>query len=158
MSLQPFFRWMQALPLSEAIQQSAWIIAVGESLHLVALAVFAGAVLIVDLRLLGVGLMGQSRAQVARDARPWLVAGLLGLLATGVVQLVGTAAKQYGSPFFWIKVDFLIPALIFMFTVRRKVALADEGRVGPFWSRVVGTVSILLWLGVAIPARLIGLL
>jgi hypothetical protein len=52
---------------------------------------------------------------------------------------------------------FLLAALIFTFTVRRKVTLADETRVSPVLSKVVGLVSTGLWLGVAIPARLIGL-
>jgi len=40
--------------------------------------------------------------------------------------------------------------------VRRKVALADEGRVGPLWSRLVAVVSVALWSGVGIGGRWIG--
>jgi uncharacterized membrane protein len=59
---------------------------------------------------------------------------------------------------FWLKMDVLLVAIIFTLTIRRKVTLADEARVGPFWGKVVGLVSITLWAGVAIPARLIGLI
>ena len=50
----------------------------------------------------------------------------------------------------------LLVALIFNFTLRRKVTGAEEGRVGPLQAKMVGLVSIVLWAGVAITARFIG--
>lgn len=156
--LLPFFERLEAHPLSEAIRESVWFYALDQSVHLVALGVFAGAVLIVDLRLLGRGMREQPLAQVARDAQPWFIGGFLALLVTGIPQLMSTAMKEYYSPFFWFKMEVMVLGLIFTFTVRRKVTLADEARVGPFWGKVVGLVSLAVWGGVAIPARLIGLL
>jgi len=54
---------------------------------------------------------------------------------------------------------YVLPvALIYTFTIRRKVAQAEEGRVSPGMQKIVGLVSILLWFGgVTIPSRLIGL-
>ena len=157
MSLLPFFQWMEASAPAAAIKNSTWIYAFDQSVHLVALSVLAGAVLIVDLRLLGRGVTQQPLAQVARDAQPWLIGSLLALLVTGIPQLISTAIKEYYADFFWVKMTALLLAVIFTFTLRRKVTLADEARVGPFWAKVVGLVSIALWLAVAIPARLIGL-
>jgi hypothetical protein len=65
--------------------------------------------------------------------------------------------KQYFATLFWVKMGFLLAALVFTFTVRRKATLADEARVGAIWPKIVAVVSVVLWLGVAIPARLIGL-
>ena len=155
--VQEFFRWLGALSMSKGISESNWIFAFIQALHLVALGVFFGALLIVDIRLLGRGFRQQTLRQVARDAQPWLVAGLLGLIITGIPQLMSTAMKQYFATLFWVKMGFLLAAFVFTFTVRRKVTLADETRVGSFWPKVVALVSIVLWLGVAIPARLIGL-
>ena len=50
---------------------------------------------------------------------------------------------------------FLLGGIIFAFTVRRKVTLADEARVAPFWAKVVGLTSIALWAVVAATARMI---
>ena len=152
-----FFQWMNDLPFSKALGASVWQFATIQALHLVALAVFAGAVLIVDLRLMGVGVKERPIAEVARDAQPWLIWGFIALTVTGVPQMMQNATREYFSFFFWLKMAFLFVALIFTFTVRRKVTLADTARVGPFWGKVVGLVSIVLWAGVAIPARLIGL-
>jgi len=156
--LQPYFQWMNDLAVSKAIGESIWIYPVVQAVHLLFLALFAGAILIVDLRLLGFGIREQSVAKVARDARPWVIVGLIGLLVTGTPQLMQNAMREYFSDFFWLKMYMLPIALIYTFTIRQKVAMADEARVGPMWGKAVGLVSILLWFGgVTIPSRLIGL-
>ena len=155
--LLPFFTWMNESAMSLFIRDSVWIFAMDQVVHLVALAVFAGAVLIVDLRLLGGGMRDRPIAQVARDAQPWLVWGLVALLVTGLPQLFSNSIKQYYSTYFWIKMGTLLVAFIFTFTVRRRVALADESLVRPFQAKLVGGVSIVLWATVAVTARLIGL-
>jgi Family of unknown function (DUF6644) len=155
--LRVFFQWMNDLPFSKALGASVWQFPTIQAFHLVALAWLAGAILIVDLRLLGVGVKDRPVAQVAQDAQPWLIWGLLALTVTGIPQMMQNAMREYFSVFFWIKMVFLLAAIVFTFTIRRKVTMAGEGRVGPFQSKLVGCVSILLWVCVAVPARLIGL-
>ena len=155
--LLPYFEWLNNLAVSRAINESGWIFALVQAFHLLALALFSAGLLVVDLRLLGRGLTQQPVAKVAREARPWLIWGLVGLLITGIPQLMSLALKEYDSQYFWLKMYVLAGALVFTFTIRRTVTQADEGRVGRVWSSVVGLVSIALWSGVAIPARLIGL-
>ena len=156
--LKPFFDWFQTLAFSVAFRQSVWMFAVIEAVHLLALAVFVSAVLMVDLRLLGFGVRERPVAQVARDAQPWLVGSLLGLLITGVPMIMGNGEKYYYSDFFWQKMVVLVLGVVFTFTIRQRIALADEARVGPFWGKSVGIVSIVVWVFVAVWGRLIGLL
>jgi len=47
-------------------------------------------------------------------------------------------------------------ALVFTFTVRMKVTMADEGRVRPRWLKLVALVSLALWFGVGASGRWIG--
>jgi hypothetical protein len=157
MSLLPFFQWLDSLPFNTALHQSDWLSPVNNLLHLLSLVVFAGAVLVVDLRLLGRGLTEEPVGQVARHAQPWLIGGLLGLFVTGIPALTATAMMQYYNSTFWVKMDLLLVGLIFTFTIRRKVTMADEVRMG-HWAKVVGLVSMALWAGVAMTARLIMLL
>jgi hypothetical protein len=156
--LQPYFQWMNDLAVSKAIGESIWIYPLVQAIHLLFLALFAGSLLIVDLRLMGWGMREQPIAKVARDAWPWTIIGFLGLVATGMPQLMQNAMREYFSEFFWIKMYVLPVALIYTLTIRRKVALADESRVAPAMSKLTGLASILLWIGgVAVPSRLIGL-
>jgi hypothetical protein len=156
--LLPFFQWMEAMPMSQAIARSSWLAAVFNLAHLLALVVFVGSVLVVDLRLLGTGMKRQPLARLARDARPWMIGSLWALLITGIPQMTTYAMKQYYSPFFWFKMEVLLIALIFTLTIRDRITHLDEKRLRPYWGKLVGLVSIALWSAVAVPARLIGLL
>jgi hypothetical protein len=154
--LLPYVQWLSETRISQAIGQSSWAFAVIESVHLLALAVIGGAVLMLDLRLHGFGLRDQSIERVARDAFPWFVGSLIVMLVTGLGLFVSEATKCYYSTPFWVKMASLLLAMIFAFTVRRRVALAGEGQVRPIWLKVVAVVSLVLWFGVGAAGRWIG--
>ena len=156
MSLQPLFEWAEATSLGELIRSSSWAFAVIESFHLLALAVIGGAVLIVDLRLLGFGLRTQPVAEVARDARPWFVGSLVVMLVTGVLLFLSEAMKCYASSAFTVKMTCLALAILFTFTIRTKATMAGDGRVPAPWLKLVAVVSLALWFGVGASGRWIG--
>ena len=156
MSLLPFFTWCENSALGEAIRSSQWLFPVIESVHLLALVLIAGAVLVVDMRLFGLGLRRQPVAQLARDAQPWLIGSLIVMLVTGSLLFVSEATKCYYSSAFSVKMTSLFLAIIFTFTLHRKVTLADEIRVGPLWSKLAAVVSVTLWSLVGIGGRWIG--
>jgi hypothetical protein len=156
MNLLPYFQWVSETPVGQAITRSSWLFAVIESVHLLALAVIGGAVLVLDLRLLGLGLRDQPIERVARDAHPWLVGSLIVMIVSGVLLFSSEPIKCYYSTPFWVKMSSLALAMIFAFTVRKNVALAGEGRVRPVWLKVVAIVSLTLWLGVGAGGRWIG--
>jgi hypothetical protein len=154
--MEQIFIDIAALPISRSINESSWIFPLVQAFHLVALGFLAGALLIVDLRLLGTGFSQQPLARVARDTRPWLIWSLVAMAVTGIPQFMSLATKEYESPYFRWKMLFLLLALIHTFTVRQRVAYAAEGRVGGALAKIVALVSIALWTGVAINGRLIG--
>ena len=156
MSLLPFFQWCESSGAGVTIRNSLWLFPVIEAFHLLALAVIGGAVLIVDMRLLGLGLKGQPVAQLARDAQPWLVGSLAVMLVSGILLFTSEAIKCYYNGAFWLKMISLFLAIIFTFTVRRRVVTSAEGRVGRLSSKLVALVSIALWTGVGIGGRGIG--
>ncbi len=69
MSLLPFFQWCYQTPVGERIRNSTWLFPVIEAFHLLGLGLTAGAVLLVDLRLFGVGLNRQPVAQLWAGAQ-----------------------------------------------------------------------------------------
>jgi len=154
--LLPFFQWCEASVFGSAIRTSPWAFAVIESVHLLGLAVIGGSVLVVDLRLLGLGLTNQSIRDVARDALPWLVGSLAVMLLTGVALFMSEAIKCYYSTPFWVKMTSLGLAILFTFTIRRKVTMADEARLRPLWLKATAIASLALWFGVGAGGRWIG--
>ncbi len=111
--LEPFFQWMNDLAVSKAIGESIWIYPFVQAIHLLFLALFAGSLLIVDLRLHGRGACASSRSPRSLATRgPGSSPGLLGLVVTGMPQLMQNAMREYFSEFFWIKMYVLPIALI----------------------------------------------
>ena len=154
--LLPYFQWIEAGPVGEAIRNSLWLFPFVEAFHLLALAVIGGAVLLVDFRLLGLGLKRHPIADLARDAQPWLIGSLLFMIASGVPLFMSEAIKCYYSFAFWVKMTALVLAIIYTFTIRRRVTMADDARFSPAVYRAVGAVSILLWATVGWGGRWIG--
>jgi hypothetical protein len=156
MSLLGFFQWCEQSGIGNAIRRSSWLFPLIEAIHLLGLGVIGGAVLVVDMRLLGLGLRRQSVAQLTRDAQPWLVGSLMLMIVTGGLLFLSEAIKCYYHEAFWFKMTCLFLAIAFTFTVQRKVTLADEARVSPLWAKVVALTSVALWAGVGIGGRWIG--
>jgi hypothetical protein len=154
--LWEFARWSEATSLGVAIRNSQYAFPIIEYFHLAALAVIGGAVLIVDMRMLGLGLRETPVRQLARDAQPWMIGSLIVMLVSGFSLYTSEATKCYASPAFWIKMIALVLAILFTFTVRRKVSLADQVQVSAGTSKSVALVSLGLWFAVAWGGRWIG--
>jgi hypothetical protein len=154
--LLPFFQWCESLWIGQFVVGSNWLFPVIESVHLLALAMLGGAIFLVDLRLLGLGLKDRAVAELARDARPWMIAGLIAMILTGLPLFFSESVKCYYSTAFWIKMTTLPIALVFAFTVRSRVAMAEPVRNTARRQQLVGALSMALWFTVAAAGRWIG--
>ena len=152
--LLPFFEWCEATFIGQMIRESLWLFPVIEAAHLLALSALGGALLILDLRLLGVGLR-QPIPEIARDARPWLVGSVTVMLLTGIALFLSESIKCYYNPSFWVKMTTLPLALVFTFAIRQPIARRATGDA-TMRTRFVALVSIALWLTVAAAGRWIG--
>ena len=113
-----------------------------------------GAILIVDLRLMGFGLRRQSVRQLATDVQPYLIGSLIVMLISGAMLFTSEAVKCYYHEAFWMKMSSLALAILFTFTIRRGITKADG--IKPMRSRLVALISLVLWSGVGIGGRWIG--
>ena len=156
MNMLPFFEWCAATSFGQAISTSTWAFAVIESVHLLALSLMGGAVLLVDLRILGLGLTGRPVRELAGETERWMTAALIALIITGLGLFVSEAVKCFYSTPFWVKMTSLALSIVFAFTVRWKMTQADETRVRPVWFKLVALVSLVLWFGVGAGGRWIG--
>ena len=152
-----WFEWLEHSWLGLAVNNSTWAFAVIEAAHLLALAALGGAILVVDLRLLGFGLKEERVRYVGETAQPWLVGGLTAAIVTGIPLLASLAAgKYYVNGAFWLKMYFFLAALVFTFTIRRAVVMGDDVRANSRVGKIVALVSVILWSGVGIMGRGIG--
>jgi hypothetical protein len=155
--LLSYFKWMEDSGIGHAIRSSNWLFPLIEAFHLLGLAVLGGVVLIVDMRLFGIGLREQPVARVARDVQGWMVGSLALMLITGPLLFMSESVKCYYSEAFWLKMAFLATAIIYTFTWHRKIVTSTNGMANsPFSAKVSAIVSVLLWAGVGVGGRLIG--
>ena len=156
MSLLPFFQWCEQSSIGEAIRNSVWLFPLIEAFHLVGLGVTAGAVLVVDLRLLGLGLGRHPVAQLAEDVEPWLMGSLTMMFASGIPLFLSEATKCYYSFAFWVKMTCLFLVIVFTFSVQRRVVRKIDSSNESVLGKVVALVSLALWCGVGWGGRWIG--
>ena len=121
-----FCRWIQYSAPLVAMRDSPWVFPVIATIHLIGLTMIGGAVLLVDLRLLGLGLRHQPVALLARDAEKWLLRGLVVAMSTGILLFMCFATKYYYLTFFWVKMAALIVVVALTFSVRRRITAADD--------------------------------
>jgi Family of unknown function (DUF6644) len=151
-----FFQWCENTWLGSGIRASLWMFPVIEATHLVAFAALGGTLLIVNMRLLGLGMRDRPAAEIAAEMRGWFLGSLLVMLVTGSLLFMSEAVKCYYSSPFWIKMEALLAAILFTVVVQWRVTRASEARVGPLWGRLTAVASIVLWATVAWGGRWIG--
>ena len=153
MSLLQLFKWLDNTGIGQGIRGSTYWFPAIEVMHLIGLTLLYGAVLMVDLRVLGFGLRRQPVQRVARQITPYTIFAILIMLATGIPLFLSEALKCYDNQAFWFKMGSLLLAMIFQFTVHRKV-VSSEGQ--PSVAMKLGAcISMLLWLSVGLGGRAI---
>ena len=155
MALFDIFDWLEQTAVGAVIRDSTWLFPVVESAHLLGLAMLGGAILVVDLRLLGFGLREKPAAYVLEQSRPFLLGAIMLMFATGIPLFLSEAVKCYWSDAFWLKMGALCLALLFTFAVRNRLVRARPD-LGVWKGRAVAGASLTVWLTVAVAGRWIG--
>ncbi len=154
--LLAFCRWCNGSFFGHGIRDSVWLFPFVEIFHLLALGLLGGTVVILNMSLLGLRFRGEPVAALAREVRPWMIGSIVVMLVSGFLLFSTEAVKMYGSPAFQFKMASLALALLFTFTVHRRVTMLEEARIGAVWPKLAAVVSILLWTAVALGGRAIG--
>jgi len=153
--LQPFFQWCDASWLGQAIRGVTWAFPLIETIHILALAVLLGSILLINLRLLDLWIHGWSAAQMARVLSPYIWISLLVIVVSGVLLFLSEALKAFDNAAFFPKITLLILATLFHYTIYRKAA-ATESEHPPVWCKLAAVLSLALWFGVGVAGRAIG--
>src|SRR5471032_392170 len=103
MSLLPFCRWLADTSGSIALHESLFMYPVVESAHVLTLCLFLGMAIMLDLRLLGLTLRSVPMTDITRRLGPWMVAGFVMMVITGVLLFYAIPVRSYQSIWFRIK-------------------------------------------------------
>jgi hypothetical protein len=154
--LLSFCQWCDNSFFGHGVRNSVWLFPFVEILHLLALGVLGGTVLIINLRLLGLRFRDERVSDLAQEVQPWMAGSLIVMLVSGFFLFSSESVKMYGNWAFRAKMTSLVLAIIFNFTIYRKVIMAEETQISPARQRLAALVSLALWAGVGFAGRAIG--
>ncbi len=144
--------------LGAAIRQSTWAYPAANVGHILALTLFAGGVVAMDLRLIG-AFAAAPPGSVVRPARRVAIAGLLLMLLTGSVLFTAEASHVAMNPVFQIKAGLIALGILNALLAGRGL---DTLLIGappfeplPLGIRLSALLSLAIWLSVAACGRLI---
>jgi hypothetical protein len=157
--LRDVFVYVSELENSIALRESQYVWAWLLVAHIISMCLFAGTIIMMDLRLLGVGIMQTPFSQVQRRLFPWQVAGMVFSAITGVAIVYADPMKYYANIIFWTKMVTMalagLNALAFHYITEYTVVDWDAKVAPPFGAKLAGGLSIVMWANVIVAGRLI---
>jgi hypothetical protein len=129
-----------------------------EGVHVLALSLSIGLVVITDLRLMGVVMRNRPASEIWSQFFPWMMSGFGVMFLTGSLLFWWHAVSAYYSTAFRTKVVLLIlsglNAAIYHVTIYRKLDQWDTSPIPPLQARLAGWTSLILWAGVITMGRI----
>ena len=159
MPLRSLFEWLDTFESSIAIRESQYVYPALLTSHVVALCWFAGLILMMDLRLLGIGNMQTPFSQLQRRLFPYQMVGMTFSAITGIALVYAQPMRFYLNVFFWVKMVMMalagLNALAFHSLTYNSVSRWDRDPILPPAARLAGALGLALWVGVVVSGRLI---
>jgi hypothetical protein len=155
-----FCGWLQQTLVGTHMHESAWLFPAVESLHILLGTVpLVVATAILNARLLGWALTEVPVSELARRTLPWAWAGFAVQVVTGILLFSADATKYADTHIFYIKMLLIVlagaNALLFNRTTYRSVSSWDTSSSPPLAAKLMGFVSLILWLGVVVMGRVL---
>ena len=151
------YDWMQASPVNGLVMNYRWSWPALETLHFLALCLLIGAILIMDLRLIGFQRVIPLRA--VHKLMPFAIGAFAVNLITGLGFLFGDPYLYIINYAFWVKMSLVLLAglnfLFYMFKIEPALAHLGPHDATPAAAKIVGAASLVFWFGVLLYGRLL---
>ena len=149
--------WMESTWINGIVLGYAWSWPALESIHFVALCFLIGALLIMDLRLIGFQSVIPLRA--VHGLMPVAIVAFVFSALTGLGFLFGDPNLYFINPAFLIKMGLIVLALLnfllYYFKVEPMLVRLGPADPTPGIAKAVGAASLVFWFGVLTYGRLL---
>jgi hypothetical protein len=158
--LSAFLKSLEDSGLAVSLRGSLYYFPFLEAIHVMALAVVFGTILVVDLRALGLASTRRAFSRLSDELlrMTWWAFAVSAL--TGTLMFVTNARVYTHNTSFQIKMALLALAglnmALFHLTAGRRVARWDRAPTAPPAGRITAALSLLLWIGIIGAGRVIG--
>ena len=165
--LEEFSNWLTQTDLkaflSDTTHFSTWlIIPISQTVHILSVAAVLMSVALLNARLLGLAGTRQSFAELTVQLMPWIWTALGVLLVTGAIQTIAEPTRELLSLTFGVKM-LLLAVVVAITSFYARTVKADP----TYWersaqhrrvARVLASLSLVIWVGIAMAGRLIAYL
>lgn len=132
--------------VADTLNNTEWAFPLAECIHIGGFAVGIGSIALVDFRMLNLGLRREPAARILKYTEPWTLIALALVVFSGAALFLSQTYVYRVNLIFPLKMYALLAALIYNFTVHRKVATMENPP--PVLSKFVASLSLLLWVSV----------
>lgn len=150
--LLEFCAYLENTSLGLAVQDNFWVVPAMQTVHIVAISVLLLAMLMIDLRVLGIHGKSDSLSVVISRYINLIWFALPILFISGSILIVGEPARSLANSSFQLKMILLLIAIITTLRIQ-KIGLRDS----PFQSdrtiNLLAIFSLLLWFGIVASGR-----
>jgi hypothetical protein len=157
-TLLGLIHWINETAFSQYLRESEVAFPLTEAIHLIGLGISVGVVLWVDFRLLGLGIKRARLTEIVARLEPWAIGGFVVMFVSGFLLFLGKPENYYSTTAFKVKMILLpfagLNVLVFHRRILPGVARWDHAAVAPWQGRLVGIVSITLWIIIIVLGRL----
>ena len=158
MSLQHLWQMSYDSHTIDILRNSKYAIPLIQSFHLFGITLLLGSMVILNFRLLGIGLRQLPMAALSRQIWPWAIGGLVLAIASGFLVFVPDPARYAANYAFRTKMVAVCVAVAFQFLIYRKVIRSDAAEFRSRRNIVVACCSLVLWFLVGWAGRAIAFL
>jgi hypothetical protein len=128
--------------ITNPLNESPLAFPILECIHIIAFAFSIGTIAIVDFRLLEIGMRHQTQAELLKDTSAYTLVGLVIMIFSGLLLFSSDPDMYYLNWAFLIKIFCLVLAILFNYTIHRKVARSEMPLEN---SKLVACISLGLW-------------
>ena len=159
--MQPFMAWLEGSALGHAMRESGvWTYGVVNLIHILGVASLFGAVLVIDLRLLGSWRKVPLHA-ITQPTVPIATIGFMIAASSGICLLATKATEYVGNPFLYIKfpaigLGIVNVAILNLLPGWKQRGIRDASRHERSQLRIAGGISLFCWLTAITAGRMIG--
>lgn len=152
--------YFESSSLADNIRENDILFPLIESVHVLAICLVVGSILVVDLRLLGLASTNRSVGSITRGVLPLTWGAFVVAVASGGLMFISNATKYLGNGFFVAKLVLIgvagLNMLVFhAISAKDLPRWENEARL-PLSARLAGGLSILLWIAVVACGRWVG--
>ena len=157
MSLVALVHWINETGFSKYLRESELAFPLTEAIHLIGLGISVGTIVWVDLRLLGKVMRDVRVSEVVSRLEPWAIGGFAIMFVSGILLFLGKPDNYYSTSAFKLKMLLLplaaLNVLFFHRSLVPTIAGWDDRATPPWQGRMVGAVSMSLWVVIIVLGR-----